>query len=124
MSWALSQKLGTWVANCFVGVALLSPGGYVCLLLKVPWIVSPFDEIDFTSPALTSLRKAGLKGTFTRGSLEDGWNSRTVSQLSAISTSTNHRKPRVRWGGGPLRAALACLVRRGRGDPPATLVPR
>jgi hypothetical protein len=37
------------------------------LLTKVPWIVLPLEEIDFTWPAWTCWMKYGLNGTVTRG---------------------------------------------------------
>ena len=62
------QKLGTWVANSFVGVALVSVCGKRTFIVNVPWTVSPLEEIDFTWPACTSARKEGLNGIVTRGS--------------------------------------------------------
>ena len=47
----LFQNEGTWVENSVVAVALESLGGYLTLVLNVPWIVSALDEIDFTFPA-------------------------------------------------------------------------
>ena len=40
------ETVVTSVANSVVGVTFLSFGGYLSLVVNVPWIVSPFDEID------------------------------------------------------------------------------
>ena len=95
----LFQNAGTWVENNVVAVALVSVGGYRSLVLNVPLIESPFEEIPFTCPAESSFRKNGLKGTPTRGCVDDGLNNSTDAQFKTNSTSTKIQKPRNRWGG-------------------------
>jgi len=97
----LLQNDGTWVENRVVGVAFASVRGYLILVAKVPWIVSPLEEIDFTWPASTCWTKYGLNGTFTRGCPPE----RTISsdtQLIASSTNKKIQNPLHRCGGGGL----------------------
>src|SRR6202043_2604302 len=120
-SCASFQNDGISVANSVVGVAFLSVAGKRTFVVNVPWTVSPFVEIALPWPVWTSCRKNGLNGTVTRGWPEDGWKSRTDTQLTVIRISTNHRKPGRRCAGGPLGACSGMPRPSGAG---ATCQPR
>ncbi len=53
MSSVESQNDGTTVENSVVGVADLSSGGYLSLVVNVPWMLSPVEVMDLTFPACT-----------------------------------------------------------------------
>src|ERR1700758_176310 len=101
VSAVLSQNVGTCVEKSVVCVAFGSPGGYATFVVNVPLIVSAFDEIDFTFPASTWLRKYGLNGIPTRFCPDDCV-IKTETQLIASRTNNRIQKPRHRCGGAGL----------------------
>src|SRR5262249_7737314 len=95
----LSQNDGTSVENNVVDLADSSSGGYLTGDLNVPWIESPFDEIDCSWPAVTCDKKNGLKGPFTRV-WPSGLSMTTRSTLRASNATTAIQNRIRRWGAG------------------------
>ena len=101
----LSQNVGTSVENSVVSFADLSSAGYRTLCSNVPWIESPFEVIDFTSPRSTCDRKYGLNGTVTlapRG-LHDQHQEEVHDEQHR-----GHDRERPAGGGAVAAAARAC----------------
>jgi hypothetical protein len=82
-----SAKDGRTVSK-LVEVSPSSPGGYVTSSSNSPWMSSPFERISATFPSSTCSRKT-VYGTSIRPGPPG--KRKTISQLTARSTSRNHQ---------------------------------
>src|SRR3954465_8613271 len=78
----------------------LPPGGVnVAFFFRLPWIVSPWDEISSTLPAFTWLRKNGEYGICVRCSGPPVMNATTKFSANRARISAIHLRPRGSIGG-------------------------
>src|SRR3954454_5919937 len=95
----VSTNDGTSVLKRSTSFALPPGGVNVAFFFRLPWIVSPCDEISSTLPAFTWLRKNGEYGTCVRCSGPPVMNATTKFNANRARISAIHLRPRGSIGG-------------------------